>query len=100
MANKGVCECTGEMVLLLHWSMLNYTAVVKILKKHGESHLHRWLHACISVGRCARRSAHPLGVSCVCRQAVWCGAACALSGNRAEAGEGFMQSDVEQRAQG
>ena len=27
----------GEMVLLLHWSMLNYTAVVKILKKHGAS---------------------------------------------------------------
>ena len=26
----------GEMVLLLHWSMLNYAAVVKILKKHGE----------------------------------------------------------------
>lgn len=24
------------MVLLLHWSMLNYAAVVKILKKHGE----------------------------------------------------------------
>ena len=28
--------CAGEMVLLLHWSLLNYTAVVKILKKHGE----------------------------------------------------------------
>ncbi len=26
----------GEMVLLLHWSLLNYAAVVKILKKHGE----------------------------------------------------------------
>ena len=29
----------GEMVLLLHWSLLNYAAVVKILKKHGESSL-------------------------------------------------------------
>jgi hypothetical protein len=27
------------MVLLLHWSLLNYAAVVKILKKHGESWL-------------------------------------------------------------
>lgn len=27
---------TGEMVLLLHWSLLNYAAVVKILKKHGK----------------------------------------------------------------
>lgn len=26
------------MVLLLHWSLLNYAAVVKILKKHGEPH--------------------------------------------------------------
>ncbi|KAK9842271.1 hypothetical protein WJX81_003901 [Elliptochloris bilobata] len=26
----------GEMVLLLHWSMLNYAAVVKILKKHDK----------------------------------------------------------------
>lgn len=26
----------GEMVLLLHWSMIIYTSVVKILKKHGE----------------------------------------------------------------
>jgi hypothetical protein len=26
----------GEMVLLLHWSLLNYAAVVKILKKHGK----------------------------------------------------------------
>ncbi len=30
------------MVLLLHWSMLNYAAVVKILKKHGE-----WVAACM-----------------------------------------------------
>jgi hypothetical protein len=30
------CCCTGEMVLLLHWSLLNYAAVVKILKKHGK----------------------------------------------------------------
>jgi SPX domain protein involved in polyphosphate accumulation len=27
---------TGEMVLLLHWSLLNYAAVVKILKKHDK----------------------------------------------------------------
>jgi hypothetical protein len=27
---------SGEMVLLLHWSLLNYAAVVKILKKHGK----------------------------------------------------------------
>ncbi|PNW80691.1 hypothetical protein CHLRE_07g325950v5 [Chlamydomonas reinhardtii] len=26
----------GEMVLLLHWSLLNYAAVVKILKKHDK----------------------------------------------------------------
>lgn len=25
----------GEMVLLLHWSLLNYAALAKILKKHG-----------------------------------------------------------------
>jgi hypothetical protein len=31
-----VFSCAGEMVLLLHWSLLNYAAVVKILKKHGE----------------------------------------------------------------
>ena len=31
--------CAGEMVLLLHWSLLNYTAVVKILKKHGKPSL-------------------------------------------------------------
>lgn len=30
------CAGAGEMVLLLHWSLLNYAAVVKILKKHGE----------------------------------------------------------------
>lgn len=33
-ANAAVA-CTGEMVLLLHWSLLNFAAVVKILKKHG-----------------------------------------------------------------
>lgn len=33
---KCACLVAGEMVLLLHWSMLNYAAVVKILKKHGE----------------------------------------------------------------
>ena len=26
----------GEMVLLVHWSLLNCAAVTKILKKHGE----------------------------------------------------------------
>ena len=26
----------GEMVLLLHWSLLTYAAVVKILKKHDK----------------------------------------------------------------
>lgn len=31
----GVFPCAGELVLLLHWSLLNYAAVVKILKKHG-----------------------------------------------------------------
>jgi len=25
----------GQLVLLYHWSMLNYAALVKILKKHG-----------------------------------------------------------------
>ena len=35
--------CAGEMVLLLHWSMLNYAAVVKILKKHGASPLQKLL---------------------------------------------------------
>ena len=29
-------------MLLLHWSMLNYAAVVKILKKHGATPLHRY----------------------------------------------------------
>lgn len=29
-------EVHGEMVLLLHWSLLNYAAVVKILKKHDK----------------------------------------------------------------
>lgn len=47
----------GEMVLLLHWSLLNYAAVVKILKKHGEQrgswhgksyggHLSSWQQTC------------------------------------------------------
>ncbi len=31
-------------MLLLHWSMLNYAAVVKILKKHGASPLQKHLH--------------------------------------------------------
>lgn len=29
-------ELHGEMVLLLHWSLLNYAAVMKILKKHDK----------------------------------------------------------------
>lgn len=36
MARLRLCAGAGEMVLLLHWSLLNYAAVVKILKKHGE----------------------------------------------------------------
>ena len=37
----------GEMVLLMNWSCLNYAALVKILKKHGEVHLplHRLVQA-------------------------------------------------------
>ena len=38
----------GEMVLLLHWSMLNYAGVVKILKKHGEI----WLYFCGIASTC------------------------------------------------
>lgn len=41
--HQGVCLTslpnpppTGEMVLLLHWSFLNYAAVTKILKKHDK----------------------------------------------------------------
>ncbi len=41
--------CAGEMVLLLHWSLLNYAGVVKILKKHGER-CYRMLHGVHSKG--------------------------------------------------
>ena len=27
---------TGELVLTLHWSLINYSAIVKILKKHDK----------------------------------------------------------------
>ena len=81
----------GEMVLLLHWSMLNYTAVVKILKKHGESQQRPW-HACTAVGVSALRIAHPRAAQCPHRQAVRRRAARAVSGHRAEAGEGSMHA--------
>ena len=43
-------------MLLFHWSMLNYAALVKILKKHGAHHLimfsclRQHSHAIVTVG--------------------------------------------------
>ena len=34
-ADTALCVA-GSMILLLHWSLLNFIAVIKILKKHGE----------------------------------------------------------------
>ena len=47
--------CAGEMVLLLHWSMLNYAAVVKILKKHGASPLQKYSHRSATTSICNLR---------------------------------------------
>ncbi len=44
------CAPAGELVLLLHWSVLNYAGVVKILKKHGAPLPClplQWLPACL-----------------------------------------------------
>ena len=35
-ALRDLADLHGEMVLLIHWSMLNYAAVCKILKKHDK----------------------------------------------------------------
>merc|ERR1712130_410633 len=33
---RGYCDLHGSMILLLHWSLLNFIAVIKILKKHDK----------------------------------------------------------------
>jgi SPX domain protein involved in polyphosphate accumulation len=38
----------GELVLLLHWSLLNFAAVLKIVKKHDKLNTGRNLRAAIS----------------------------------------------------
>ena len=48
--SRKLTHCAGEMVLLLHWSLLNYTAVVKILKKHGEPNLRHTNFASLCLG--------------------------------------------------
>ena len=82
------CMLPGEMVLLLHWSMLNYTAVVKILKKHGALsnagllvHWGMLMHAAIK-----QPGPNALPLAPACRQAVRRRAARALPGHCAEAG--------------
>jgi len=103
------------MVLLLHWSMLNYAAVVKILKKHGgftcsqqsPSRIvpltqHVLYPAATPVcnaavdfaqvtGDCPKRHLAELAYA-NCRQELWSGVAGALLGKRAQAGEGFCLS--------
>ena len=46
-----IFSAAGQLVLLFHWSMLNYTALIKILKKHGTT---------------------LLSVHVRCRQGTWC----------------------------
>lgn len=31
-----LCPHAGELVMVLHWSLINYSAIVKILKKHDK----------------------------------------------------------------
>jgi hypothetical protein len=94
------CANTGEMVLLLHWSMLNYAAVVKILKKHGEfrhTNPHSddphailpgdWLLLCTVFLRAFAFVAH-------CRQAVWSGSSSTFPYNRIAAGACVCVSSV------
>eukprot|EP00879_Flechtneria_rotunda_P022352 GHRR01023583.1.p1 GENE.GHRR01023583.1~~GHRR01023583.1.p1 ORF type:complete len:199 (+),score=78.09 GHRR01023583.1:395-991(+) len=52
----------GEMVLLLHWSLLNYAAVVKILKKHGAC-----LCRCQAANGCVKQCSKALCILCVLR---------------------------------
>jgi hypothetical protein len=58
---KSLLDAAGEMVLILHWSLLNFAAVMKILKKHGTSAPH------FALQRAATMRNHP---------SLWCVVPC------------------------
>ena len=60
-------------MLLLHWSMLNYAAVVKILKKHGGLPLQIHLERCAGLQLCTSASTCPVQIehmSVCCHETV------------------------------
>ncbi|KAL4452619.1 hypothetical protein ABPG75_008281 [Micractinium tetrahymenae] len=93
-----VVDFHGELVLLLHWSLVNYAAVAKILKKHDKltgsrlrapvlaSVLHQPFLSTESISQLVKEAERD-----VQELTALCGAGAGASGSDAEAGEGSAE---------